>query len=482
MSLVQRYLGYVLIISGCFRIIPIVVGIIYQEDISSYFVGLGISIFLGLLLVYRNRPEKENKQKIFTLTQGLLFVAISFIILPLIGAFAFLEALDFHFLNAYFESISGYTTTGFTMFSSLDTLSKSLLIWRALTQWMGGIGIIMVFLFFFMRLHGSDYTRYAELESDTKSSLALYASQGFTEKIQGNLNKTVGRAVLIYCSYTILGIIALAVSGMTLINAIGTTFTAISTGGFSMTDSLTTNSWQIAILSMVMILGSISFITHNKLFTRAFKKFLTDFEKNVFLVFLLLSIAVVLPIFPQIKIVVFQLVSAFTTTGYSLVEIPALPQFFLFIIFMGMIVGGSIASSAGGLKVFRLYYLMRAIPWLLKKLSSPPNSVIPFTVHGQETDETRLMNIGVFVFFYGCIIILGTMVFMIYGYEFFHASFQMVSALGTVGLQTVDLTLLPGILKSILIFAMLLGRLEIFPLLILISHLFSYLTLQKNSV
>lgn len=468
MSLLLRNLGYLLIISSFFRIVPIVAGLIYGEDIKGFLLTMAISLALGVILVLFNRSKEYSTM---TLTQGLLLGALAFIILPMIGMITYLPTMDYNYINAYLESISGFTTTGVTVYQSLSDLPKSLLLWRAETQWMGGIGIILIFLFLFSKRHGNQ-RRSTDLEAQNESSMALYQTQGFKEKLEGGLHNTLAIIMGIYLGYTLLGILLLWITGMTVFEAIGMTFASISTGGFSMGDVFFTDGWQLLVLDILMLLGAISFISHDKLLQMKWKEFFRSFEKNIFLIFILISGLLGLLVWPDAKMVFFELISAFTTTGFSVSTIALLPELFVVIMMLGMIVGGSSASTAGGIKVFRLYYLFRAIPWHIKKLSNPPSAVIPLKIHGEETTEKDLSHIAIFVISYFIVLLLGTIIFMLYGFSFFDASFQMVSNLGNVGLQTVDIASLAPLLRTILIIAMLLGRLEIFPILILVRQAF----------
>jgi trk system potassium uptake protein TrkH len=471
MRTLLRNLGYLLIISSFFRIVPITAALIYGESLQGFLITFAISFVLGLILVLFTRPTKAEAARVLTLTEGLLLGALAFIILPLIGMITYLPSLDYHYLNAYLESISGFTTTGITVYDSLTGLPKSLLLWRAETQWMGGIGIILIFLFLFSKRRGAHKSA-AELETQSESSMALYQAQGFKEKLEGGLRNTLAIIMGIYFGYTLIGTLLLWVTGMPLFDAIAMSFTSLSTGGFAVTDEFYTNGWQLLVLSMLMILGAISFIAHNKLLQTKWKEFRDSFEKNVLFAFILVGALLSLIVMTDVKMVFFELISAFTTTGYSVSKIAALPQLFIVIIMVGMIIGGSSASTAGGVKIFRFYYLFRAIPWHLKKLSNPSSAVIPLKVHGEEINEKDLSNIAIFVISYFIVLFVGTLLFMLSGFGFFDASFQLISSLGNVGLQTIEIASLNPLLKVILILAMLLGRLEIFPILILLSAAF----------
>jgi trk system potassium uptake protein len=472
MNILIRYLGYILLISSVFRIVPIVAGIIYGESIITFVLSMVISLLLGFILLWYEKKHNPDRSP-FSLTQlglpnALMLVGLSFILLPLIGSISFLPSFNYNFINALFESFSGFTTTGLTLYNSLEGLPQSLLLWRAETQWIGGIGIVIVFLFIISRLrfHGKEETTQIE------STSSLYQAQGFQEKIEPNLMKSSKNVLIVYGGYTLIGIALLYFTGLSLFEAISLSFTSISTGGFIVSDTLQVSNVQLTILSVLMLLGSISFITHNKLLKRKFKEFFSSFEKNVFFISLIIAIGLTLFVFKDIKIILFQLISAFTTTGYSITNISLLPPLFIMLMMAGMLIGGSTASTSGGLKVSRFYTLLRMIPWMIKKISSPRHAIIPLKIRNQVVEEKDLLIIVVFVTLFFLIFFTGTIMFLLLGYSIVESSFQMASALGTVGLQTVDLMVVPVIGKIVLIVAMLLGRLEIFPLLILIKKLF----------
>lgn len=469
MRTLLRYLGYLFFISGLFRLIPIAVGFAHGERPFLLIISMLISLAVGLFFYLYNRPLPMEIG--LNLSQGLTLVALSFILLPALGAISYLPTLGYHFLDAYFESVSGFTTTGLTMYTALDDLPRALVLWRAMTQWMGGIGIIMIFLFILSRLHHNDYTHVDDLDPYHKSVLALTQAQGMIQ-FEGSFKKNFTSIIFVYFGYTALGIFLLYFAGLPLFDAVAMSFTSLSTGGFGLHDQFYTDSTVLTILSLLMILGSISFISHIQLLWGRWMRFLKSFEKNVFLVFLLLAVLITLTVSTDLKVILFTLISAFTTTGYALSNIALYPSLFIMMIVVGMVIGGSFASTSGGVKVFRFYYLLRTIPWSLKKLVSPKSAVIPLKIHGEEVDEPKLANIGVFMFVYFLILFVGTILFMIFGHNFLDSIFQMTSALGTVGLQTTNIIALNPVLKVILIVAMLFGRLEIFPILIVVRNLF----------
>ncbi|MCJ7471745.1 MAG: hypothetical protein MUP02_02890, partial [Actinobacteria bacterium] len=275
---------------------------IYGEPITSFILTAAISLLLGLILLWlekRRNPERSPLSlSQLNLPDALILVSLSFLILPLISAISFLPSFHYNFLNAFFESVSGFTTTGLTLYSSLEGLPRSLLLWRAETQWIGGIGIITLFLFIISRLkfHGQ------KEDPQIEATSALYRAQGF-EKIEPSLVKSTKNILMIYGGYTFLGVILLYITGMSLFESISLSFTSISTGGFIITDSLQATNLQLIILSLLMLAGSMSFIAHNDLLRRKFRSFLSSFEKNIFFIFLLLSIGLTFIVFTDARVI-----------------------------------------------------------------------------------------------------------------------------------------------------------------------------------
>ena len=200
MKLFIKYFGYVLIISSIFLLVPISAALYFKEQLSYFLLSVVISLVLGFAFLFWAK-RMGGDDSALTLSEALMLTALSFIVIPLISAISFLPSFNYKFLDAFFESISGFTTTGLTLYSSLDILPKSLLIWRAETQWIGGIGIIMVFLFIASRLRFHSENHSGELSSVSKSTNFLYQAQGFPKKLESNLVITTRNIVLIYLGY-----------------------------------------------------------------------------------------------------------------------------------------------------------------------------------------------------------------------------------------------------------------------------------------
>ncbi len=468
MNLLLRYLGYVLIISSVFRIIPIVAALVYGEPIFFFILSAFVSILLGFLLLWTaNRKKKE--ENVLSFKQALILITLSFVLLSLIGSISFLESFNNNILDAIFESVSGITTTGLSVYSTVAEVPKSVLLWRAEMQWMGGLGIVMFFLFL-LSMKKTLHRTVAEAEELALSKATLYRAQGFSKATR--LGVRISSAIKIYFVYTFLGILLLYFTGMPIYDSVAMTFTSVSTGGFSVSDGFYTNNLQLLVLSLLMLAGATSFIAHDKLFRGKIKDFLRHPERNILFIFIGVAFLITLISSTNVKVVLFEIVSAYTTTGYTLTNVASLPQLFIMVIMVGMVIGGCTLSTAGGMKAFRFYIILRTPFWFLRKMASPIGAIVPFKFRNEPLTEKTLLTIQIFFSTWILLLLSGTIILTLLGNNLFDASFQMTSALGTVGLSTMNLSTLHWLGKIILMLGMLLGRLELFPLLFLVRNVF----------
>lgn len=464
MSTVFKYLSYLLFLSGSLRVLPLSIAIYYHESITTIIVGSLLSFILAALMYLISKLPQLESNKI-NFERAIILAALSFIIIPLTASISYLPYTNFNWLNAFFESVSGFTTTGLTVFNNYDLLPKNILVWRSMTQWIGGIGIIIIFLFLFQNKQNE------HLEDEHKQNLAIFKSSGFYELIETDTEKSITKIVLIYGFYTLLGITLLYFSGLNLIESLGLTFSSISTGGFSLNSQFQPQKFQAIILIALMIIGAIPFSLHNKILKKKIKEFFTSQEKNYF--FAIIAIISLVFVFNGATITdsIFQAVSALSTTGFSNMNISTLPAYLILLIIAAMIIGGNTASTAGGIKINRIVLMFKSIAWYLKKIVSPYNSIIPLKNENKILEEEDVIGIHVFITSYFLIATTSIIVLILTGISSGSAIFHVFSALGTVGLQTTDLTQIHFLAKLVLISCMIFGRLEIFPLFILIRKI-----------
>lgn len=452
MRTVLGYMGLLLEVFSGFLVLPLLVAFLYGEPANPFFFAIIISLFVGIFL------EKVFKREELTLERGLAITALSFVVFSILGSLPYIYysgASLPSLLNALFESLSGFTTTGLTTIASVEGLSKSLLFWRSLTQWMGGAGIIIIFL--------------SLLRGLRTTSMFLYRAQGFAEKLDATVAGTTKRMLNIYSAYTLLGIILLLASGLPLFDSVATTLTAISTGGFTVVNTFYTGSLTLAVVCLLMVLGSINFMLHDRLFRRRFRAFVRNVEVRSFFVMVALLIAVSFYATGSLKVSIFEFVSALTATGFSITPVAALAPLVIVLIIMAMIVGSSSGSTSGGMKQLRLVLSLKSVLWAVRRISAPRSAVVPFKVGGEPVELETARLTGIFVFAYLAILALGSLPLIAAGYTPLDSVFQTASAQGTVGLSVIDLSAAPWFVKLDLMAVMLLGRLEIFPILILVK-------------
>ncbi len=451
-------MGILLEIFAVFLILPTVVALIYNESLTMFLIPMIISLFCGVIL------DKNFRRAQLDLNEGLTLTAITFIFFSLIGSIPYYSTFagsQTPILNSFFEAMSGFTTTGLTVIEDTSAIPKSILFWRSETQWLGGIGIIIIFLSILSRLR--------------TSSTSLYEAQGYTEKLEPTIYHTTRRMMKIYFTYSILGMLLLRLSGLDLFEAVTTTFSSISTGGFIVRGDIftTASDATLAVICILMLTGSINFMIHDKIFKMRIKDAIRNVEVRSMAVIIIMSSVAIFILTSEAKISIFQTISAMTATGFTLTEIAPLSTPVILILTILMYIGSSSGSTAGGIKQMRFIISLKTIPWTVKRMVSPRSAIIPFKIQGNPIDENTIRLTGTVIFTYTIALVLGTMILIFAGYSATESFFQVTSAQGTVGLNIIDIAQAGAITKITLILNMLLGRLEIFPILILISNIFS---------
>ncbi|MBW2997165.1 hypothetical protein KY349_02375 [Candidatus Woesearchaeota archaeon] len=466
MEVVLKHLGYLLLIFSIFPVIPLIAAIIYSEPVLPFLATAILSLLLGFLLISsRDATGKRPSIKFFDIPRSISLSALSFITISVIGTVPYLMILKTSFLDALFESVSGFTTTGLTILTNVEEISRSLLIWRAETQWIGGLGIILLFLIVVSAMRRQQSLK--ETTTKAKAVATLYHAQGASEKLEASMEKSMRNTVLIYGGYTLFGIFLLFITGLSFFESISTAFTAISTGGFSVTDDFYTAGNVLGVLLFLMIAGSVSWVAHNRFFRGHLKDFIKDLNLRFYLLTIVAAVVIVFLFIGDFKTAIFETVSAITTTGYSITDISALPAVAIMVIVLCMLVGGMLGSTAGGIKINRFLLMLKSLPWMVKKAASPAGAIIPLKAGNMVIEDEDMLITQAFIACYVIILILGTIILMVTGLSFLDSSFQTTSALGVVGLSTASPALFHPVAKTVLIVAMLFGRLEIIPLLIL---------------
>ena len=464
-------IGTLLIILGLFMLVPYWVQIFYKENSHSFLSSSFITILIGTLFVLANL-QKEYQ---LNLKQTFLFSTFAWVAIAGFGSLPFiLSDINFSLSDSFFESMSGITTTGSTVITNLDTSPKSILVWRAIMQWLGGVGIIVMAITVLPLLKVGGMQLF-KIESSDKP-----------EKI---LPRTSQIAFIIISTYLVLTFFCAffyRVLGMNLFDSIAHAMTTIATGGFSThNDSIGFfNNSNIEIVATIfIILGSIPFITYLKFIKGDRKIFFEDIQiKGLVYLFLLSAFIMFLYLFfnnnniliiEKIRIASFNVVSILSGTGYVTNDFSLWGKFPLIFFLFLMFIGGCAGSTACGIKIFRFQLLFLFLNNQIKKLIYP-NSIFILKYNKQKITDKYMGSVIIFIFAYLFIFILTAMLLSITGLDFLSAISGAATSISNVGPGLGEMIgpngnfkSIPEVSKWILSFGMLLGRLELFAVLIL---------------
>ena len=463
-------LGILQIILGISMIIPILTQIIYSQIDSSFISASIISIIFGVLFFLSNIDHDKN----LSLQQAFLLTALSWLSIAVFGSLPFIfSSLELTITDAFFESMSGITTTGSTILTNLEQTPKAILLWRAMLQWLGGIGIIVmaITLMPIMNVGGMQ--------------LFKISSKDSSEKILPKSKEIAMRLIYVYLVLTTLCALTYKFFGMNFFDSLTHSMTTIATGGFSNYDESIGyfNSLSIEISSMIfIILGSLPFIAYIKFLNGNKKIFISDIQIKSFIKIIFFSI-VILFIYlviqnkgisqVNIRVIFFNVISILTGTGYVTGEFDGWGSFPLIFFLALMFIGGCAGSTTCGIKIFRIQILYHFIINQLKKIIYPKGIFI-VKYDKKNVDDKFMASIISFIYLYLIIFFLITAFLSLSGLDFITAISGAATSISNVGpgLGTMigpngNFSSLPDVSKWILSLAMIMGRLELFAILVL---------------
>ena len=461
-------LGILQIILGVSMFIPIIVQFFYSELDSSFFGSSIVTIIFGTLFFLTNLDHDKK----LNLQQAFLLTALSWISIAIFGSLPFVfSSIELSITDSFFESMSGITTTGSTIISDLENAPKGLLLWRAILQWLGGIGIIVmaITLMPIMNVGGMQ--------------LFKISSNDSSEKILPKSKEIALRLIYIYSGLTGLCAITYWIFGMGKFDSLTHSMTTIATGGFSnYNESIGYfNSLPIEISSMFfIILGSIPFITYIKFISGNKKIFLNDIQIKTFLKIIIFTV-IILSIYLlfsnhenfSLRSIFFNTISILSGTGYVNAEFDRWGSFPITLFLSLMFIGGCAGSTACGVKIFRIQILYLFILNQLKKIIYP-KGVFVIKYDQSAVDEKFIASIISFIYFYIVIFFILTTLLSLTGLDFITAISGAATSISNVGpgLGPIigpngDFSSLPDLSKWILTVGMILGRLELFAILVL---------------
>ncbi|HKJ09175.1 MAG TPA: potassium transporter TrkG [Gammaproteobacteria bacterium] len=459
LPVVGKYLGQLALMLAALTLPPLAVAVGYGEySLALHFVPvLAFLLAAGIPLARLPAPERLQTNEALTIT------ALAFVLAPLLMAYPMMGA-GLSFVDGWFEAVSGITTTGLTTLTQVADKPRGFLFLRAWMQWYGGLGIVVLSV--------------ALLMEHRLATRRLLQATG-TEDTVATTRSHARRVLTVYLLLTAGGALALVATGLAPFAAVTQTLAAVSTGGFStFNDSMAAMSTPTrGVLMALALLGAVSLPLYYRSY-HAWREPLRDLELRALVAGCLLTGGLMtLLLHGQAGMPTDQALlhgfllgaSAQTTTGFASLSVSHLPSGAKALLLLSMVVGGSVGSTAGGIKLLRLLVFLRLVQHTLKRAAMPAHAVVPPQLGGQKLDPDDINRVLLVIVLFAAVIALSWLPFLMMGYAPIDALFEVVSATATVGLSAGVLgPHLPAGLKGVLMADMLFGRLEIIAVLILL--------------
>ena len=465
-------LGRILLTEAGLLVLPLVTALLYGESLLPWLVTMGLLVLWGGLLS-RRRPERTALYA----RDGFAAVALAWILMSAFGALPFVLSGDIpHYVDAFFETVSGFTTTGASILTDVEILSRSGLLWRSFTHWVGGMGVL-VFLLAIAPSKGSG-------QGFTMHLLRAESPGPSVGKLVPKMRETAAILYLLYIALTVLNFLFLLAGGMPVLDALCTAFGTAGTGGFGIkNDSMASYSPYIQnVTTIFMLLFGVNFSCYYLLTLRQIKSVLKDEELRLYVGIVLGSIALIAwnvrgfyaSLGETVRHAAFQVGSIITTTGFATTDFDLWPSFSKTILLCLMVVGACAGSTGGGIKVARVLILFKSLRRSIAQMLHP-RKVQVIRNNGTVISERVVANTNAYLCAYVIILLASFVIISLDGFSIGTNLSAVLSCLNNIGpgLELVGPTCNFGIYgvlsKIVLILDMLLGRLEIFPILVLFS-------------
>ncbi len=469
-KLVLRTLGFTVSFEAVCMLLPLVCSLVYADGkTASFLICMAINLAVGIPLSFIKPKETKMYSR-----EGFCIVALSWIALSIFGSLPFVISGSIpNFIDAMFETVSGFTTTGASILTEVESLSKSILFWRSFTHWIGGMGVL-VFLVALLPLSGGSNMYLLKAESTGPSVSKLVPKVRSTAKI----------LYVIYFVITIIQVLLLLAGGMNMFDSLTVSFGTVGTGGFGIyNDSLASfTSYQQNVVTVFMILCGINFSLFYLILIGKARTALASRELRTYLGIICVAVFVIVincrgyyDTFAQtLKHAAFQVGSVITTTGYSTVDYDKWPELSKCVLVALMFIGACAGSTGGGIKVSRIMILAKSVVKEIK-ISAHPNSVHKIKMDKRTVEHETVRGVSVFLAAYVVIFLFSVLVISIDNMDF-ATNFTAVAAtinnigpgLAKVG-PAANFADFSSLSKLVFIVDMLIGRLEIFPILVLFS-------------
>ncbi len=471
-KMIIHILGWALVLEAVFMVLPMACALIYGEEIWWIYLGCAaLSFAAGYVL--KNIPVKNKNMYA---KEGLVAVSLSWIVISLVGSLPFVLTGSIpNFIDALFETVSGFTTTGATILTDVEILPKSILFWRSFTHWIGGMGVL-VFLVSILKLSGSNNIYLLKAESTGPT----------VGKIVPRVQSSAKILYILYTVLTVVEILLLLVGGMKPFEAITLSLGTAGTGGFAVLNSglYAYTSYQQVVITIFMLLFGVDFSVYFLIITRKGKEaFRSEEVRAYFGIVLVATILIWIDlcvnmfsefdgIWDVLKHSAFQVSSIITTTGYTTTNFNIWPEFSKTILVLLMFIGACAGSTGGGIKVCRIMILLKSVIKELK-LVVHPKSTHKITMNKRPIEHETIRSINVYMVVYVLIYVVSMLIVSLDGLDFTTNFTAVAATLNNIGPGLGEIhgnfVAYSGFSKLIFIIDMLIGRLEVFPMVILFS-------------
>ena len=475
-ALVLNLTGIVLLFSSLFMLVPLLTSLFYRgPDLSAFGISFLISLFSGLLLYFVTKSQKQVELKH---REGFAVVTISWLVMTLFGCFPYmLSGSSLSFTNAYFEAMAGFTTTGASVMTDLESLPHGILLWRSMTQWMGGMGII-VFSLAILPMLGAGGMQLFKAE----------VPEIGVEKLKPRILDMAKSLWYIYAGLTMVLIILLFITGMSFFDAVCHGLTTMATGGFSTKTASVAyfqDTYADVIITVFMFLAGINFSLHFYALRGNFSHYTKSGEFRFYCSTVLVAIAIITlniqseysSLLEALRYASFQVVSIITTTGFATADYEIWPGLAQMLLICLMFFGGMVGSTGGGMKQVRILLMFKQAYREMYHLIHP-RAVSALKLDGKNIPKETLGGIWGFLFLFILMTVIASILLAAMGVDMVTATSTVISAMANVGPAlgdagpTENYEILPVAGKWILILCMLAGRLEIYTVILLFMPMF----------
>ena len=469
---IAYFTGTICIILGIFLLLPVIIALIYDTPkyAQAFLISAIITTIVGLLI---RANFTRNKIGELSLKGALIFV------FSIWGVTALFTSLPYFFtgllgpLDAIFQGMSGITTTGFTLID-IQPIPRSIAFWEAFTQWIGGLGVILLII--------------SVIPSST-SLKRLYFAEGRTEQMTPNIRHTSKIFIKLYIILTFLSILTYLLLGLPKFEALCYALTAIATGGFSIfpssVDYFNTPAIEMATI-IIMIVGSTNFILLYRVIKGNFKSYYKDVEVKT--MFILMAIATTLitisllvnqtygsNVIETLRHALFQVVSVISSTGFTSTDVNLWPPFCYHIMIILMICGGGVCSTASGIKLYNVYLLFKSLWWEGQSIFKSKNTIIHKKIYHDRRIITitnkEIKSVFIYAILYIIIFIVSATIILIFTKDIQTAYVISASAIGNIGIEPEFINIAtPAVVKIVMIIEFWIGRIGVWPILLLIVY------------